>query len=179
MVPYATAQNSVRSLKGVKVRRLGQSLEILVQNSPGTSVAPQVDDNRLTLFVDGSLDPRWEGAGDTSKVVSDENSGHRRTGHNNRSFKAGGSSGENVPFTSQFPNQASQSTTKAGPPALQPRRIFEWNQGSNRSSLNRNEMQPQGDGFFASLFQRQRAIIMVFGRCALLVLTSFARDELL
>ena len=171
VIPYATALNSVRSLKGVKVRRLAQSLEILVQNPAGTSVAPQVDDNRLTLFVDGSLDPRSEGAGDTSKVASDESSGQQSAqGTSTDSSKAGASS-ENVPFTSQFPNQSSQSTTKAGPPALQPRPDLRVSQGSEpvvpESEI---EMQPQGEGFFASIFSTTSvAIIMVLGVVALLV----------
>lgn len=168
VVPYATALNSVRSLKGVKVRRLAQSLEILVQNPPGTSVAPQVDDNRLTLFVDGSLDPRSEGAADASRVVSDESSGQAAQASIDPS-KAGASSAE--PFTSQFPNQPSQSSTKAGPPALQPRPDLRVSQGSEPVvPESQIEMQPQGEGFFASIFSTTGvAIIMVLGVVALLV----------
>ena len=38
VVPYATAQNSIQPIKGVKLRRLGQSLEILVQVGQETGV---------------------------------------------------------------------------------------------------------------------------------------------
>ena len=172
VVPYATAQNSVRSLKGVRIRRLGQSMEILVQNPPGTSVAPQVDDNRLTLFVDGSLEPRADGVVDSSKSVSDANSLQSATQGPEDPSKAA-SSTENLPFTSQFPNQSSQSTTKAGPPALQPRPDLRVSQTQGAEQVvpeSEIELKPQRDGFFTSIFSTTGvAIILVLGVIALLV----------
>lgn len=58
VVPYAAPHGSIKTGKGVKVRRLGNSLEILVQTKPGASVTVQPLDNGLSLAVNGKLDPR-------------------------------------------------------------------------------------------------------------------------
>ncbi len=173
VVPYATAQSSVRSLKGIKVRRLGQSLEILVQNSPGTSVVSQVDGNRLSLFVDGSLEPSSEGV-DSSNIVTNENSWQSSAqGTPADPSKAGSSASENLPFTSQFPNQSSPTTTKAGPPALQPRPDLRVSQAQGTPPIvpeSEIELQPHGDDFFSAIFSTTGvAIILVLGVIGLLV----------
>lgn len=58
VVPYAAPQGSLKTSKGVKVRRLGNSLEILLQTKPGASVTVQPLDNGLSLAVNGKLEPR-------------------------------------------------------------------------------------------------------------------------
>lgn len=58
IVPYAATQGSIKSARGVKVRRVGQSLEILVQTKPGANVTVQPVENRLNLSVSGKLDNR-------------------------------------------------------------------------------------------------------------------------
>jgi hypothetical protein len=58
VVPYAATNDSIKTGKGVKVRRVGKSLEILVQTRPGSNVTVQPLDNRLNLSIDGKLQPR-------------------------------------------------------------------------------------------------------------------------
>jgi HEAT repeat protein len=48
----------VKGSRGVKVRRVGRSLEVVVQVKPGANVTVQPQSNRLTLQVDGNLDTR-------------------------------------------------------------------------------------------------------------------------
>jgi HEAT repeat protein len=56
-LPY-NGQDEVKGSKGVKVRQVGRSLEVIVQVRPGANVTVQPQSNRLTLQVDGGLDTR-------------------------------------------------------------------------------------------------------------------------
>jgi len=56
-LPY-NGQDEVKGSKGVKVRQVGRSLEVVVQVKPGANVTVQPQSNRLTLQVDGGLDTR-------------------------------------------------------------------------------------------------------------------------
>ena len=166
VVPYATAQNSIRPIRGVKLRRLGQSLEILLQVGLGTGVSAQVEDNRLNLFVNDSLDPRPESAIDTTKTVTDENfwqSGAQGSRPAEPAKPA--ASAEDPSFTSQFPNQSSASSAKAGPPALQPRpdlRVSQT-QGPEPAVAPQSEivLQPEEGSFFSSIFSTTSVLIVL------------------
>jgi HEAT repeat protein len=58
VVPSAVALNNVKAGPGVKVRQLGSAIEILVQTRSGANVTAQSLSNRLSLTVDGKLEPR-------------------------------------------------------------------------------------------------------------------------
>ena len=73
IVPYASAHNSVKPARGIKVRQIGQSLEILIQNNPAAPVSAQVDDNHLNITVHGKLEPRSEAAIDKNQSGAEEN----------------------------------------------------------------------------------------------------------
>jgi hypothetical protein len=165
VVPYATAQNSIKPIKGVKLRRLGQSLEILVQIGPGTAVSAQVDDNRLNLFVNDSLDPRPESAIDTTKSVTDENYWQSGAQGSRPAEASRLGTAEDSSFTSQFPNQASGSTAKAGPPALQPRPDLRVSQTQGPEPAVAPEskiaLQPEEASFFSSIFSTTSVLIVL------------------
>jgi HEAT repeat protein len=57
VVPAATTQGNLKTGRGVKVRRLGSSIEILVQTKPGANVSLQLLSNRLNLTIEGKLEP--------------------------------------------------------------------------------------------------------------------------
>jgi HEAT repeat protein len=58
VLPHTVAVNSLKTGRGVKARRVGTSLEILLQTRPGAKVSVQAMDRQLQLVVDGKLDPR-------------------------------------------------------------------------------------------------------------------------
>ena len=58
VVPDAAAWDSIKPGRGVKIRQLGKSVEILVQTKLGSTVSVQPADNHLNLTVDSKLDPR-------------------------------------------------------------------------------------------------------------------------
>ncbi|HKP46356.1 MAG TPA: HEAT repeat domain-containing protein [Pyrinomonadaceae bacterium] len=58
VVPNTVAAESLSAGRGVRVRRLGTSLEVLLQVRPGASVNVQTEGNRMQLHVDSRLLPR-------------------------------------------------------------------------------------------------------------------------
>ena len=58
VLPNTIAVESLSLARGVRTRRLGTSLEILVQTKAGASVDVQIDGNRMQLNVAGNLQPR-------------------------------------------------------------------------------------------------------------------------
>lgn len=58
VLPNTVSTDSVKTMRGVKLRRVGSSLEVLVQTKPGARVNAQPGHNHLSLAVDGKLVPR-------------------------------------------------------------------------------------------------------------------------
>lgn len=58
VVPNALARDSIKSGRGIRIRRVGRSIEILVQTRPGANVTVQDLDNSLSLSIEGKLQPR-------------------------------------------------------------------------------------------------------------------------
>jgi hypothetical protein len=58
VLPNTVSTDSVKMMRGIKLRRVGSSLEVLVQTKPGARVNAQPGHNYLSLSVDGKLVPR-------------------------------------------------------------------------------------------------------------------------
>ena len=58
VLPNTVALDSLSIARGVRLRRLGTSLEILVQTKAGANVDAQIDDNGMQLNVAGKLQPK-------------------------------------------------------------------------------------------------------------------------
>ena len=67
VIPDAGLSDLVRSSKGVRVKRVGNAIEILVQARQGAPVTVQNLDNRINITVDGKLD----NASDSNSSVVD------------------------------------------------------------------------------------------------------------
>src|SRR6476469_7706268 len=55
VLPNTVALDSLSVARGIRLRRLGTSLEILVQTKAGANVDAQIDDNGMQLNVAGKL----------------------------------------------------------------------------------------------------------------------------
>ena len=55
VLPDTVSDYSLKLARGVKLRRVGSSLEILLQTKAGSRVSMQSDGNRISLAVDGNL----------------------------------------------------------------------------------------------------------------------------
>lgn len=58
VLPNTVSVNSLKAVKGVRVRRVGTSLEVLLQTKPGSKVSLQSEGNEISLLVDKKLDTR-------------------------------------------------------------------------------------------------------------------------
>lgn len=58
ILPNTVSAESLKSIRGVKVRKVGTSLEVLFQTKPGAKVNVQTEGNEITLVVDKKLEPR-------------------------------------------------------------------------------------------------------------------------
>lgn len=58
VLPNTVAPDSLSAARGVRLRRLGTSLEVLVQTKAGAQVNVQVDGNGMELNIAGTLQPR-------------------------------------------------------------------------------------------------------------------------
>lgn len=56
VVPDSGVSDLVKSGKGIRVRRIGGAIEILLQTKQGTPVGVQSGDNRINLTIEGKLD---------------------------------------------------------------------------------------------------------------------------
>jgi HEAT repeat protein len=56
VIPNTVAADSLKSIHGVKVRRVGTSLEVLFRTKPGSTVNLQAEGNEITLVVDKTLE---------------------------------------------------------------------------------------------------------------------------
>src|ERR1700687_2143285 len=56
VVPSAATQNAIKPARGIKIRQLDRTLEIVIQPKPGANVTVQPTGNRLNLSVEGKLD---------------------------------------------------------------------------------------------------------------------------
>jgi HEAT repeat protein len=72
VVPSAGTQNAIKVARGIKVRQLDRSLEIVIQTKPGASVTVQPMANRLNLNVEGKLDPRGSTEADNANAKSEK-----------------------------------------------------------------------------------------------------------
>lgn len=58
VLPNTVSVDSLKAVRGVKVRRLGTSLEVLLQTKPGSKVSVQSEGNEISLLVDKKLEAR-------------------------------------------------------------------------------------------------------------------------
>jgi HEAT repeat protein len=58
VLPNTVSAEALKPGKGIKIRRVGSSLEILAQTRPGTRVSVSPAPNQLNLIIDGKLDTR-------------------------------------------------------------------------------------------------------------------------
>ncbi|HUS09757.1 MAG TPA: HEAT repeat domain-containing protein [Pyrinomonadaceae bacterium] len=58
VLPNTSSTTSVKTVRGVKLRRIGHSLEVLLQTKAGSKVSVQAEGNQINLVVDRKLEER-------------------------------------------------------------------------------------------------------------------------
>lgn len=181
VIPNATESSSFKSARGIKVRRIGSSLEILVQTRVGAGVQVQSSENKLQLTIAGQLQPRATEA----ELASTSNSDVPRVPRDPQDSVATTPDGPPLTFSSPVGDLASKSTSTSSETA-QNSTAWSPQQGPQASAPaqatsqqtvpvtpappSQIEIQPEEDGLIASLFSGSSVfVVMALGLFGLLV----------
>lgn len=173
VLPNAVPIDSLKAGRGVKVRRVGTSLEVLLQTRPGAKVTVQSADRQLRLIVEGKLDPRSPDSDDSANSPSSEVSqlfedpqysirGRRELAPTRFSPTPEDS---RLPATgsSQLSNGSSVSPENApGPAQINSSQIFPQQESTSapEASVSDIQVQPEDDGLLASIFSGTSVLIV-------------------
>lgn len=179
VIPDTVAAESMKTARGVKIRRVGTSLEIVLQTKPGASVNVQSFDNKLQLKIAGKLDPR--------SVNRDSNSSSDETAQSRAPQYAVPARQDYLPprFSSPLGDSASRPIAPAaetahksgnwnpqmGPQASASVQIpVQTTQPQAAAEPSQIEIQPEDDGLLASVFSGSSVfVVMALGVFGLLV----------
>jgi|GEM_PF-400873 len=183
VIPNATESSSLKTGRGIKVRRIGSSLEILVQTRVGASVQVQSSDNRLQLAIAGKLQPRATDAelGATSNSAEvprvprnpqDSFSTNPDGPTLNFSSPVSDLSSKSAPTSSETAQNSTNWSPQMGPqvgaPTQAPAQLAE--PVTSTAPASEIEIQPEEDGLIASVFSGSSVfVVMALGLFGLLV----------
>jgi HEAT repeat protein len=179
VVPDAGVSDLVRSTKGVRVRRIGTAIEILVQAKQGTPVTVQNLDNRINLTVEGKLDSTQT---ETNYSVTDttqaqQTSSTAASGYSLPTDYAAsqnyGTSSYPAGTTSAVPAPPTAAQSQAAAPAEQGQ-VREAGEYQSKDEGNVTDVAPEEDGILASVFSGTSvAVILFLAVVGLLVVRKF------
>lgn len=173
VLPNAVPVDSLRTGRGVKVRRVGNSMELLLQTKPGTRVSVQHGHNQLNFVIDGALEGMPTASGSPSASTSNPN----RAQNENLTRKAPSTgddfnSGPSDAGIGQAPtrNGADNGSSSLG--------TTERNQRGNNAGASEIKVQGEDDGLLASVFSGTGVLIVIsLGLSGLLVSRSLGSRQ--
>lgn len=168
VLPGTVAAESVAAPRGVKIRRLGTSLEVLVQTKAGAKVNAHVDGNRIQLSVEGKLLPRETAADRPTPGTFEDQLFENRAPTNQTQTETPplkfSSTVEDLSAKTQVSvPEAVPAATPAG--KTNPAAIVPTEGGTNSDSdpaPAQITVQPQDEGWMASVFSGT-SVLIVFG----------------
>jgi flagellar biogenesis protein FliO len=176
VVPDAGLSDLVKSSKGVRVRRVGSAIEILVLTKQGTPVGVQTYDNNLQLTIDGKLDASRP---DGDSAVSQDQSSGQSAGTTDYSAQSYSNSGASYSTGSSYPAEttstaAQQSSAQATPTQDSPGQVRDAGEYQSQEEGNVVDTETQDQGVLASVFSGTSVlIVLVLAVVALLVIRKF------
>lgn len=172
VVPNTVAVDSMKTARGLKVRRVGTSLEILVQTRPGARVNVQSSDNKLNLVIDGKLETKSVDYASPSATSSEE----KRLLHERQSSNPVSTVEDLVSKSRATGAETAQDSTnwnpQMGPQAAVPNQTTAPEAAPLASVVPASEIeiQPEDDGLVASVFSGSSVlVVMALGLFGLLV----------
>jgi HEAT repeat protein len=167
VLPNTVAVDSLTFARGVRTRRLGTSLEILVQTKAGANVNAQIDGNRLQLNVDGNLQPRALEMDRAVRASAEEQllfENPRSTALSSgdtQPFKLSSTVedlGPSTPLSTPQPQSAATTQKNIDPNQIVP------NEGEKKTTSDSGPSQiitpPQDEGWMASVFSGTSVLIV-------------------
>jgi HEAT repeat protein len=173
VLPNTVSDYSLRLARGVRIRRVGSSLEVLLQTKPTARVSMQSGSNQISLAVDGKLAAR-----PTESAASDYSSPEEKRLFQDPQPSQAQQSDPSIKFSSSaevLGNQTPQSVTGPAVPAVNPEQTtsaaeVKSNQGPNQNpGLVSSDAPPtevrvevEDEGFLASVFSGTSVLIVMF-----------------
>lgn len=182
VIPNTVAGDSIKTARGLKVRRVGTSLEVLAQTRPGARVSLQASDNKLSLVIDGKLDARsTDYEGSNAAMSPDEKRLGGETDYSNSAAqdRALRFSSTIEDLASKSPSQGAETAHNStnwnppmGPQPAVPSQSMTQEAAPLGSEVPASDVgiQPEDDGLVASIFSGSSVfVVMALGLFGLLV----------
>ncbi|MDQ2976254.1 MAG: HEAT repeat domain-containing protein [Acidobacteriota bacterium] len=184
VLPNAIPTASLKATRGVKVRRVGHSLEVLLQTKPGARVSMQSANNQLHVAIDSKLEP---------KSADYDAHGESPIANERRLFEDPESPAprrqQSAPFKLSTPVQnlspssrpletsstpavlSSSNATSSAPPVISSNQITQRDTPAiPETPVSEITVQPEDDGFLASVFSGTSVlVVMALGLFGLMV----------
>jgi HEAT repeat protein len=141
VLPNTVSADSVKAVRGVKLRRIGSSLEVLLQTKPGARVTAQSSHNHLNLIVDSKLIAR---PSDSYFPVDSASSEERRLFDDSPDVRSEQET-EPLKFSSTVEDLSSNSSTTESQ-AIQATSTPAATTDAAPTQTSSNQIVPQGDG---------------------------------
>jgi HEAT repeat protein len=163
VLPNTVSADSLKAVRGVKVRRVGTSLEVVFQTKPGSKVNVQTEGNEITLLVDKKLDVRQDEFSQSAPVARDVQPPTFSYPVSNPSSTSSYSSGETAHTSSTW--SPSMGPTSEAPTAGLPEQAAA--PAANEAPVN---IEIEDEGLAASIFSGTSVfIVLTLGLVGLLV----------
>ena len=174
VVPDAGVSDLVKSSRGVRVRRVGTAIEVLLQIKQGTPITVKTIDNRINLTVEGRLD---NGGAEGDSQVTQEQNQPQSTSSSNYSLPTDYSASQNYSTGGSYPAEttsttATQATDRAPavPAAGDQAQVRDAGEYQTKEEGNVTDVAPEEDSVLASVFSGPSvAVILVLSFVALVV----------
>ena len=169
VLPNTVAVDSTMKARGFKVRRVGTSLEFVLQTKPGARVHVQSSDNKLNLVIDGKLNGKSVDPESTSASISPESQYSNSVPQPLTSSTFDDSASRSRPTGAETAQNSTNWNPQMGPQAAVPDRTSAQ-KAAPLVPASEVEIQPEDDGLLASVFSGSSVlVVMALGLFGLLV----------
>jgi HEAT repeat protein len=188
VLPNTVPVDSLKSGRGVRIRKVGNSLELLLQTKPGTRVSVEGGHNQLNFVIDGRLEPTPSDSEPRTRTAS---TGEKRSGeelqYSNRAQSEtvaprAPSNGLSSAEVGQPSRGFGSDKGESGPPLIGPNDIIPQHTPVSDPAASHIKVEDEDDGLLASVFSGTSVLVVIsLGLFGLLVsrklLSRQALDE--
>lgn len=170
VLPDTVPADSLKAIRGVKVRRVGTSLEVLFKTKPGSTVNVQAEGNEITLVVDRKLEapplagePRNDSKSSEEQQLFEDRKNAKQSQRNTAPLK----------FSSPVEDLASKSKAPSGeiahnwnPPigpttALPAQTLTQRDPSAGPQAAQEVGVRPEDEGALASIFSATSVLVVI------------------
>lgn len=175
VLPNTVTANSLKPGRGVRIRKVGDSVELLLQTKPGTRVSVEGGHNQLNFVIDGKLEPwpsdaelrsRSNSASEKRVFEDSQNLGRGQSdGVAPRAASSGdGSTSSSRPLAvgiGQSPPSLGSEKRESAPPLIGPNDIIPQKRAASNPAASDIKIQEEDEGLLASVFSGTSVLIVI------------------